>query len=99
MHSAIMDSERYTPVIMTKAGPVRGRVGDGVATYLGLPYAAPPARFELPTHRVSWVEVRDATERGPTAPHVVRPFPNLDIVPLVGTAATAATAVTAITCV
>ncbi|WP_255527844.1 carboxylesterase family protein [Novosphingobium sp. ES2-1] len=80
-----MTSKTYTPVVMTKSGPVRGRINDGVATYLGLPYAAPPTRFELPTYPAGWTQVRDASERGPTAPHTVRPFPNLDVVPLVGT--------------
>lgn len=84
-HNAAMTSKTYTPVVMTKSGPVRGRINDGVATYLGLPYAAPPTRFELPTYPAGWTQVRDASERGPTAPHTVRPFPNLDVVPLVGT--------------
>lgn len=80
-----MNSDRYTPVVMTDSGPVRGRLDNGVVTFLGLPYAAPPVRFELPSKPAGWTEVRDATERGPTAPHAVRAFPNLDIVPLIGT--------------
>ena len=43
-----MEAATPTPVVVTKAGQVRGRLEGGVRTYLGVPYAAPPERFELP---------------------------------------------------
>ncbi len=52
-------------------GTVRGSVEDGVARFLGIPYAAPPFgehRFRSPQPVVPWDGVRDATAYGPTAP-------------------------------
>ena len=72
----------------TSSGRVRGRVIDGVARYLGIPYAAPPVgnlRFLPPEPHASWDEPRDATAFGPTAPYQLRDFPTLDLTPLVGT--------------
>jgi para-nitrobenzyl esterase len=71
----------------TSSGRVRGRVIDGVARYLGIPYAAPPVgdlRFLPPEPHASWDEPRDATAFGPTAPYQLRDFPTLDLTPLVG---------------
>ena len=68
----------------TCCGTVRGRLRDGVVEYLGVPYAAPPVRFELPQPRESWGGVFDATDRGPTAPHRIRDFPQIDVLPLIG---------------
>ncbi|MFJ3640892.1 carboxylesterase/lipase family protein [Streptomyces sp. NPDC090108] len=57
----------------TRQGTVRGRVGaDGVVSFLGIPYAAPPfgpRRFRPPCPPEPWTGVRDATLPGPTAPH------------------------------
>lgn len=53
------------------AGQVRGRVVDGVRSFLGLPYAAPPvgpALFAAPAPVVPWVGVRDALTLSPTPP-------------------------------
>jgi para-nitrobenzyl esterase len=55
----------------TACGRVRGRVEDGVAVFLGIPYAAPPfgpRRFRAPVHAEPWTGLRDATRYGPTAP-------------------------------
>ncbi|MEJ3655374.1 carboxylesterase family protein [Actinomycetes bacterium KLBMP 9759] len=71
-----MDSGTNTTVTTT-AGEVRGRVEDGVARYLGVPYAAAPFgehRFRPPAP-VSWGGVRDALEHGPTPPKL--PYPEL----------------------
>ena len=35
-----MEAATPTPVVVTKAGQVRGRLEGGVRTYLGVPYAA-----------------------------------------------------------
>ncbi|QNP67816.1 carboxylesterase/lipase family protein [Streptomyces genisteinicus] len=68
------------PVATTRQGTVRGRSRDGIAVFLGIPYAAPPfgpRRFRAPAPAEPWDGVRDALEYGPTAPK--RPYrPPLD---------------------
>ncbi|MFE3459330.1 carboxylesterase/lipase family protein [Nocardiopsis aegyptia] len=62
-------------IASTRQGKVRGLVRDGVAAYLGIPYAAPPfgdRRFGAPAPVEPWEGVRDALEFGPTAPQ--RPY-------------------------
>lgn len=74
-------------VANTSSGQVRGRAIDGVARYLGIPYAAAPVgelRFSLPQSHAPWDAPRDATAFGPTAPYQLRDFPTLDLTPLVG---------------
>lgn len=74
-------------IVETTAGVVRGLVADGVRTFLGIPYAAAPTgprRFALPQPVERWDGVRDATTPGPNAPHRVKPFPGLDVSPLIG---------------
>lgn len=60
-------------VCVTAQGAVRGRIGAaGVASFLGVPYAAPPfgpRRFRAPAPPEPWPGIRDATAYGPTAPH------------------------------
>ncbi|WP_426403070.1 carboxylesterase/lipase family protein [Streptomyces sp. R-07] len=60
-------------VCRTRQGEVRGRTSpDGVTSFLGIPYAAPPfgaRRFREPFPPEPWTGVRDATAHGPTAPH------------------------------
>ncbi|MFB6841228.1 carboxylesterase/lipase family protein [Streptomyces sp. NPDC056361] len=60
-------------VCRTRQGEVRGRTSpDGVTSFLGIPYAAPPfgaLRFRAPAPPEPWTGVRDATAHGPTAPH------------------------------
>ncbi|MGO4632980.1 carboxylesterase/lipase family protein [Streptomyces sp. 2RAF24] len=57
----------------TRQGAVRGRaLPDGVTSFLGIPYAAPPfgdLRFRAPAPPEPWTGVRDATAYGPTVPH------------------------------
>ena len=62
-------------IASTRHGKVRGLARDGVAAYLGIPYAAPPfgeRRFGAPAPVEPWEGVRDALEFGPTAPQ--RPY-------------------------
>lgn len=76
------------PIATTAAGAVRGVTVGGVSRFLAVPYAAAPVgdlRFAAPRPVKPWDGVRDATQPGPTAPHSVRPFPGLDVAPLVGT--------------
>ncbi|MGW1141448.1 carboxylesterase/lipase family protein [Streptomyces zhihengii] len=67
-------------IATTRQGKVRGRSHEGIAAFLGIPYAAPPFgahRFRAPAPAEPWAGVRDALEYGPTAPK--RPYrPPLD---------------------
>jgi para-nitrobenzyl esterase len=60
-------------IATTGNGDVSGtRHNDGVLSFRGIPYAAPPVgplRFEPPEPPAAWPGVRDATAYGPTAPH------------------------------
>ena len=63
------------PVIATQHGWVRGLVRDGIMTFLGLPYAAPPvgdARFRPPGPPAPWTGVRDVLNYGASCPHISR---------------------------
>src|SRR5690242_14845242 len=76
------------PVVRrTEAGLVRGACSEGICCFLGIPYAAPPVgdlRFAEPQPAEPWEGTRDATDPGPPAPHRIRDFPAIDVVPLVG---------------
>ena len=59
------------PVVRLRDGIVRGRVESGMASFLGIPYAAPPFgpnRMLPPQPVVAWAGERDATSFGPTVP-------------------------------
>lgn len=59
------------PVVTVVQGQLRGRVTDGVAAFLGVPYARPPfgaLRFRAPVAAAGWPDVRDAVAYGPTVP-------------------------------
>ncbi|RYD39026.1 MAG: carboxylesterase/lipase family protein, partial [Sphingomonadales bacterium] len=70
--------------IQIEGGAIRGRICGPVIRFLGIPYAAPPQRFELPQPPIAWDGVRDMDDRGPAAPHRIKPFPMVDPSPLVG---------------
>lgn len=58
-------------VVQTSYGPVRGAMRDGVRSFLGIPYAAPPVgerRWQPPEPPEPWDEPREATELGPPCP-------------------------------
>jgi para-nitrobenzyl esterase len=58
-------------IVRTSNGRVRGRTIDGVSTFLGVSYAAPPVdanRLRPPQPVDSWTGVRDATALGPEPP-------------------------------
>jgi para-nitrobenzyl esterase len=59
------------PVVGTRYGSIRGGDSDGIAAFLGIPYAAPPThsrRFSPPVEPEPWSGVRDARSVGPIAP-------------------------------
>lgn len=63
-------------VVKTRYGDVRGSVADGVNTFKGIPYAAPPFgpnRLRPPQPVEPWSGVRDAITYGPKAPQA--PYP------------------------
>ncbi len=66
-------------IVRTRQGVVRGSMAEGVATFKGIPYAAPPFgpnRFQPPRPAQPWEGVREALTYGPTAPKApyVPPF-------------------------
>ncbi len=66
------------PVVQTSYGSVRGGLSDGVARFLGIPYAASPTgklRFAAPMPPEPWTDVLDATSFGPTPPKPAYPVP------------------------
>ncbi len=70
--------------VQTRYGAITGSVSGVVRRYLGVPYAAPVTRFQEPSGPESWNGVRHASGPGGCAPQVIKAFPGLDVVPLVG---------------
>ena len=67
--------------VRTQQGVVRGRMDEGVATFKGIPYAAPPFganRFRPPQPAERWDGVREAFNYGPTVPKPPY-FPPFDV--------------------
>ncbi|HUA29927.1 MAG TPA: carboxylesterase/lipase family protein [Streptosporangiaceae bacterium] len=70
------------PTVITRSGAVRGQVRDGVASFLGIPYAASPTgplRFRAPAPPENWDGVREAAALGatPPKPDYASPFDEL----------------------
>jgi para-nitrobenzyl esterase len=66
------------PTVTTRYGAVRGQVRDGVASFLGIPYAASPTgplRFQAPAPPQAWDGIRDASSLGATPPKPDYPAP------------------------
>ena len=66
------------PTVSTSHGTVRGQVRDGVASFLGIPYAASPTgrlRFQAPAAPEPWSGVMDAIAYGATPPKPDYPPP------------------------
>ncbi len=73
--------------VTVREGRLLGNASDGVARFLGVPYAAAPVgqnRFMPPVPHPGWDGVRDATLPGATAPQRLKDFPGLDVKALVG---------------
>lgn len=65
-------------VVKTRYGDVRGSVANGVNTFKGIPYAAPPFganRLRPPQPVTPWSGARDALTYGPKAPQLPYPPP------------------------
>lgn len=61
-----------TSAVETRSGRVRGKLFEGVQSFLGIPYGAPTGaerRFLAPVKEASWTGVRDVFEYGPIAPN------------------------------
>lgn len=77
-------SDALSEMITIEGGGICGTSVGSVRRFLGIPYAAPPARFELPCPPRAWTGVRIMDDRGPAAPHRLKVFPAIDSSPLVG---------------
>jgi para-nitrobenzyl esterase len=63
-------------LVNTENGPMCGMVKDGGASYLGVPFAAPPVgplRWQPPAPVAAWTTAFQATQAGPSCPQA--PFP------------------------
>ena len=70
------------PTIRTDNGTVRGQAAEGVESWKGIPFAAPPVgplRWRAPQPAAKWTGVRDATRYSPDC--MQKPFPS-DAAPL-----------------
>jgi para-nitrobenzyl esterase len=71
-------------VIKTQQGEVRGSAIDGVNSFKGIPYAAPPFganRLRSPQPVVAWSGVRDTLNFGATVPQPLAPSSLDDLLP------------------
>ncbi|MDH6604680.1 para-nitrobenzyl esterase [Streptomyces sp. SAI-208] len=66
-----MSKDVHGTQVTVEGGTVEGRLREGVVSFLGVPYAAPPFgadRMGPPQPVVPWQGVRDAARMGPTVP-------------------------------
>src|SRR4029453_1563266 len=60
-------SQSSAPVVKIDSGQLQGVVADGVASFKGIPFAAPPVgdlRWRAPQPVSAWTGVREASEFG-----------------------------------
>ncbi|HEY7581055.1 MAG TPA: carboxylesterase family protein, partial [Acetobacteraceae bacterium] len=58
-------AETSGPVVHTKEGPVQGFAKNGISSFLGIPYAAPPVgdlRWRPPQPHAAWTNTLGATK-------------------------------------
>lgn len=75
------------PSVEISQGRLEGRSSEGVQSFLGIPYAAPPVgplRFRAPEPPSPWSGVRDAGDFGPSAPQqkLALPLPGMEVGPM-----------------
>jgi para-nitrobenzyl esterase len=61
------------PIVRATDGPVQGFVRNGIARFLGIPYAAPPVgdlRWQPPKPHAAWTQTLKATKFGNTCPQI-----------------------------
>jgi len=66
--ASAQSTDAKAPVVRIDSGQVRGVEADGVISFRGIPYAAPPVgelRWRAPQPAQHWTGVRDATKFGP----------------------------------
>jgi carboxylesterase type B len=71
-------------VVTTRYGAVRGSMTEGIHTFKGIPYAAPPFganRLRPPQPVAPWRGVRDALTYGPKIPQPTYPLPVQAVIP------------------
>ena len=74
-HAAVNGAANGPVSISTDKGVVVGAANDGVAAFLGIPYAAPPVgdlRFRAPQPRAAWATPLQATAYGSSCPQSAR---------------------------
>ncbi|MDA1362375.1 carboxylesterase family protein [Glycomyces luteolus] len=67
-------------LVDTDLGPLQGAAGNGVHSWLGVPYAAPPVdelRWASPEPAAPWEGVREATEFGNVCAQPAAPMPGI----------------------
>src|SRR5205807_10090614 len=64
--SSSRPAAQHTPLqVQVGDGWLQGTMSQGAREFLGVPYAAPPARFAAPQPARPWNGVRSATAHGP----------------------------------
>jgi para-nitrobenzyl esterase len=61
------------PTVRTTDGPIQGFVRNGISTFLGIPYAAPPAgeqRWQPPQPVAAWTQTLNAKKFANTCPQI-----------------------------
>jgi para-nitrobenzyl esterase len=75
--AATAGGHRTSVIVHTDKGVVRGMRADGVRSFLGVPYAAPPVgdlRWRPPQPAAAWHGIRDATSFGPHCAQPATPY-------------------------
>ncbi|SDI81103.1 para-nitrobenzyl esterase [Frankineae bacterium MT45] len=80
----IVENAENAAIVEIEQGRLRGVTVDGVRSFKGIPYAAPPfgtRRFQAPAPAAGWDGERDASQYGPTVPKPPYPSPIDEILP------------------